>query len=780
MINIRTKLILAFLITVFICIAAILGISLGGYNLIVSGIVSSTDRNNDRVNGIHGIKDTLNSEQQQLAAAIINTDISKEADFKKYNELVKQSINKLSEGSSPKDIEELKKLGELSKQYYNSYSSVSAAVRQSDKSGLKAMFEACRTGQTELLQKEQQLKDAAEAVVNNQIKKSVSSIEASRAFTSNEASELRNLLVDAQAAKKDMDDILQLADDTVQNGTLETYTSLSEDAGNRLAAAEKTLEAAAAAIEENGKLLDEAGIDRIAGDMFDFNSAGRLIYQTQIKYGALLGALIAGNDIPAEYSEASGKAAEILKQFEGSPSNQYRELSASIVQNVASLDDASGKLREAVKAVENAGAGKAYSNADVLYGQQQESLLKLEKSFMQYLSNDIEQSNNLKTTLIWVLVCMALLSLLIGVGTALLLSRNILKPLKRLTTLLGKAENGDLTDRINDRRRDEIGVLGDKVNRVLDGQQRMVEQVKNTSGDIGVLRQKLAELFKHNRENTGRVSKGVKNVIESIKSGVGRPGENFKEIGNIAASANNLSEATDKVVKGGMKAIEMAATGERSVQEAEEVIRKVTGTVREIADSINQLDDSSNKIGAITNTITEIASKTNLLALNAAIEAARAGQQGKGFTVLADEIRKLSEGSNKAAGEIKHLITEIQKRIQFAVDRIGEGVSSVDTGVGKINTARSNIIEISESVKYVIDSLKAAASAVQVQKTTAAELASAYDTLAREASQTVATGEDVGLELEKQQEAIGQMEEVSKKLNDFSENIDRVLEYFKV
>ena len=260
---------------------------------------------------------------------------------------------------------------------------------------------------------------------------------------------------------------------------------------------------------------------------------------------------------------------------------------------------------------------------------------------------------------------MALVSLLIGMLIALLLSRNIVKPIKNITSLLGRAESGDLTVRTSVGSRDEIGMLSEKVNRVLDSQQKMVEQVASTTGDIGILRKKLAELFHHSRDNAGKVHSSVKSAVEGIKADGKRPDINIKGINELAAGVGDFSAATDKVVKDGMKAIEAAITGEKSVEEAGDAIKNVTGTVREIADSINQLDASSNKIGIITNTITEIASKTNLLALNAAIEAARAGQQGKGFTVLADEIRKLAEGSNKAAGEIKALIAEIQKRIRL-------------------------------------------------------------------------------------------------------------------
>lgn len=482
-----------------------------------------------------------------------------------------------------------------------------------------------------------------------------------------------------------------------------------------------------------------------------------------------------------EFAQLSKKAGEALGQLEKLlNARKNSELANAALKENDALGTKFNDLFAAKTNIEESGLADGYDEAAALCDQQLGILDKLEKAYTGYLAEDLEKSERLKNTLLITLAGIALLSLIIGMIVALLLSKNILRPIKKMTGLLEKAGKGDLTERLRDRRNDELGKLGDRVNDVLDGQQRMLEQVKTTSGDIGALRKGLSDLFLLSRENAGKVSGGIKKIMEGLITGVKHPAESLSGIETAGADTAGLAVTTEKAVADGLRALEIAASGRETVQEAGKVIRNATETVRQIADSISDLEDSSGKIGAITNTITEIASKTNLLALNAAIEAARAGQQGTGFTVLADEIRKLSDGSNKAAGEIKQLIKEIQDRIQVAVDRITEGIAGVDEGAGKIDSVRNSITEIDDAVDNIVQILRETANAIRERQDSTALLTGAIDTLAKAASDTAASGEAVDEGLELQKNTIRQMEEMTAKLDRVSDKLTDLLKQFRV
>lgn len=523
--------------------------------------------------------------------------------------------------------------------------------------------------------------------------------------------------------------------------------------------------------------LTAAGNQKALQKLTSINAA---ITLTAEAYGRAQAGMAAGSSEETEASrEAARSAAAELERLASEPGAEYAVLAAEAAKECGQLEAAIAPLAEARRALEDTGLSESFAHASGLYDQQIEVLGKLETSYKTYLADDIERSQKLKNSLLLTLAGIAFVSLFIGMFAALWLSGNILVPIRSMTRLLDKASRGDLTGRVSDRRRDEIGELGEKVNIVLDGQQKMIEQVKATSTNIGKLKNSLAELFTHSKENTGKVSSGFRSIMQNLMAAIRAPGTD-----STSAAADDTAEVlavtTGKAVEEGMKAIELAASGERLVQEAEEVIRNVTDTVKQIADSINELEESSDKIGNITDTITEIASKTNLLALNAAIEAARAGQQGKGFTVLAEEIRKLSERSNDAAKGIRQLISEIQERIQYAVVRIGDGVAGVDVGVGKINHARSSILEITDVISQVVETLRSTANSISSRHENTAELTGAMSTLEQTASETVASGEEIDAELELQQKTIREMEAVTEKLDEVTGALNELLGKFRI
>lgn len=780
MINIRTKMILAFLITVAVSLTAAFGISYTGYKVIVSGIAASADNNNERVNCIQQIRELIGTEQQLSAECIINLNISIKEDFIKDNGLVTALIDKLMADTASNDANELKKLKEFNVEYLEAFNNtIVTGVLNSDTKELDNLVESFNANHAVLIGLEQKLKDSL-------FSRTVRRLDRLADVLKNLSDSYDRQVVEAGDLSNKVDTLNKKISSFKNLPVAESVEQADREAKEFLDEIIVGLSELGTGLGElnskDGTVLNIPGQDYIAGikgDISYVDLASLLIYHTQAKKIISNYALNLDDDKASKYTDAATETGKYVDKLEKMSVAQDKALLDNIKSSDTALNQQFDDILKLGKKIREQNLTLNFSDISELYGQQLQSLSRLENSFRQYLAEDVRKSNDMKAFLLWSLLGMALLSLIVGMVIALLISRNIIKPIRNITNLLGKAEAGDLTVRTQLKRKDEIGKLSEKVNNVLAGQQSMVEQFSNTRGDIGMLREMLSALFIHNRVNTDKIDGSAKRAVERIKADLKRHETSMKEISQIAAGVEDFSSATDQVVKDGMRAIENAVTGEKSVEEAENAIKNMTGTVKEIADSINQLDESSSKISIITNTITEIASRTNLLALNAAIEAAKAGQQGKGFTVLADEIRKLAEGSNKAAGEIKALISEIQKRIGYAVERIGLGISGVDEGVARINNARQNIYDITESIRFIIDSLKNAAETVRGQKSLVDELSKIMEGLNKTAESEVAVvGHNEENGVEKQRDVIVQMEELTRKLDIISENMSAVLERF--
>jgi len=388
-----------------------------------------------------------------------------------------------------------------------------------------------------------------------------------------------------------------------------------------------------------------------------------------------------------------------------------------------------------------------------------------------------EGANNVLTLLLIALI----IEILIGTILSLLFARHISRPLKKIGNAMEEVSKGNLNlEHIIISNKDETGRLGILFNEMLSSLQNIIFMVNNSSETVANAASSLNDISKNTANGYEEIVKTIDDIANStneqakdIENGnleVSELAENIEKVVEIAHEMNELSNSTNKLTNKGLETVQALNTKSKNTLES----------TNKVNDVVRKLNDNSKEIGIITETISQISEQTNLLALNASIEAARAGESGRGFAIVAEEIRKLAEQSSKSVEDINGILLKIQEDSNIAVSTMEETKVVVDEQSQATENTGIIFSEISASVSRLIDKISYIVKSSNTMKNKKDKIVFMIENLSAVSEETAAATEEVSALSQSQIATIYELTKHANELKNVSNELIEMVKHFEL
>lgn len=452
--------------------------------------------------------------------------------------------------------------------------------------------------------------------------------------------------------------------------------------------------------------------------------------------------------------------------------NTYNDAFNKAADEALALHDAR-KLEEAIQKV-NGDVQQANTGLSTV----SEKIISYQKNQLDIVTQESKQAVSYSQTISIIAI---IIGVILGISLMYYVQRTISRPLKSVVIAANKIANGELYHQdISHQSKDEIGQLSTAFNVMKSSLRGLLTHIQGNAEHLSASAEELSASIEEISASADEITVRINGTANTASTATIAANESAHAMDETAVGVQRIAEATQQLHQSAVTTTELANNGNSTVDEAQQQMNVIYDSTQTINNLVQKLSKQSEEIGNITTVITAITDQTNLLALNAAIEAARAGEHGKGFAVVADEVRKLAEESKQSANQIVTLTQEIQEDTQNVEKAVEDGLQSVTDGVKIIGDAGNSFEAILKAINMMTDQIEDISATSEEISASAEQVAASVAEIAHGASSSAANTQIIAEASEEQAATMQQVNRVAIDLSEKSSDLQTQIKQFRL